>query len=160
MLTGRGLMTHQYKKLPVTIKMWMQFNVMPRKARISNRNVKNQRNVEIWYDSCISNDAILPDDLNWTRHRNTGRSKINVSSLPHNGPIVQAGSCSAIGKLFQTAWRRTGNECGSVYRTVNVVEWVYSFRLTAYIYIYIYINIYIYIFLGIRGMVLDHEVTR
>jgi len=25
-----GLMTHQYKKLPVTTKMWMQFNVMPR----------------------------------------------------------------------------------------------------------------------------------
>jgi len=25
-----GLMTHQYKKLPVTIKIWMQFNVMPR----------------------------------------------------------------------------------------------------------------------------------
>jgi len=25
-----GLMTHQYKKLPVTMKMWMQFNVMPR----------------------------------------------------------------------------------------------------------------------------------
>jgi len=26
-----GLMTHQYKKLglPVTMKMWMQFNVMP-----------------------------------------------------------------------------------------------------------------------------------
>jgi len=23
-------MTHQYKKLPVTMKMWMQFNVMPR----------------------------------------------------------------------------------------------------------------------------------
>jgi len=23
-------MTHQYKKLQVTIKMWMQFNVMPR----------------------------------------------------------------------------------------------------------------------------------
>jgi len=22
-------MTHQYKKLPVTMKMWMQFNVMP-----------------------------------------------------------------------------------------------------------------------------------
>jgi len=22
-------MTHQYKKLPVTKKMWMQFNVMP-----------------------------------------------------------------------------------------------------------------------------------
>jgi len=22
-----GLMTHQYKKLPVTVKMWMQFNV-------------------------------------------------------------------------------------------------------------------------------------
>jgi len=22
-------MTHQYKKLPVTITMWMQFNVMP-----------------------------------------------------------------------------------------------------------------------------------
>jgi len=25
-----GVMTHQYKKLPVTMKMWMQFNVMPR----------------------------------------------------------------------------------------------------------------------------------
>jgi len=25
-----GLMTHQYKKLPVTMKMLMQFNVMPR----------------------------------------------------------------------------------------------------------------------------------
>jgi len=25
-----GLMTHQYKKLSVTMKMWMQFNVMPR----------------------------------------------------------------------------------------------------------------------------------
>jgi len=25
-----GLMTHQHKKLPVTMKMWMQFNVMPR----------------------------------------------------------------------------------------------------------------------------------
>jgi len=25
-----GLMTPQYKKLPVTMKMWMQFNVMPR----------------------------------------------------------------------------------------------------------------------------------
>jgi len=24
-----GLMTHQYKKLPETMKMWMQFNVMP-----------------------------------------------------------------------------------------------------------------------------------
>jgi len=24
-----GLMTRQYKKLPVTMKMWMQFNVMP-----------------------------------------------------------------------------------------------------------------------------------
>jgi len=24
-----GLMTHQYKKLPVTMKMWMQLNVMP-----------------------------------------------------------------------------------------------------------------------------------
>jgi len=24
-----GLMTHQYNKLLVTIKMWMQFNVMP-----------------------------------------------------------------------------------------------------------------------------------
>jgi len=24
-----GRMTHQYKKLPVTMKMWMQFNVMP-----------------------------------------------------------------------------------------------------------------------------------
>jgi len=23
-------MTHQYKKLPVKMKMWMQFNVMPR----------------------------------------------------------------------------------------------------------------------------------
>jgi len=23
-------MTHQYKKLPVTMKMWIQFNVMPR----------------------------------------------------------------------------------------------------------------------------------
>jgi len=23
-------MTYQYKKLPVTMKMWMQFNVMPR----------------------------------------------------------------------------------------------------------------------------------
>jgi len=23
-------MTHEYKKLPVTMKMWMQFNVMPR----------------------------------------------------------------------------------------------------------------------------------
>jgi len=22
-------MTHQYEKLPVTMKMWMQFNVMP-----------------------------------------------------------------------------------------------------------------------------------
>jgi len=22
-------MTHQYKKLPVTMEMWMQFNVMP-----------------------------------------------------------------------------------------------------------------------------------
>jgi len=27
-LTGRP-MTHQHKKLPVTMKMWMQFNVMP-----------------------------------------------------------------------------------------------------------------------------------
>jgi len=26
-------MTHQYKKLLVTMKMWMQFNVMPRKLR-------------------------------------------------------------------------------------------------------------------------------
>jgi len=25
-----GHMKHQYKKLPVTMKMWMQFNVMPR----------------------------------------------------------------------------------------------------------------------------------
>jgi len=25
-----GLMTHQYKKLPVAMKMWMQFNVMLR----------------------------------------------------------------------------------------------------------------------------------
>jgi len=25
-----GLMTHQYKTLAVTMKMWMQFNVMPR----------------------------------------------------------------------------------------------------------------------------------
>jgi len=25
-----GLMTHQYKKLPVTMKMWMQFNVVRR----------------------------------------------------------------------------------------------------------------------------------
>jgi len=24
-----GLMTHQYEKLPVTMKLWMQFNVMP-----------------------------------------------------------------------------------------------------------------------------------
>jgi len=24
-----GLMTHQNKKLPMTMKMWMQFNVMP-----------------------------------------------------------------------------------------------------------------------------------
>jgi len=24
-----GIMTHLYKKLPVTMKMWMQFNVMP-----------------------------------------------------------------------------------------------------------------------------------
>jgi len=24
-----GFMTQQYKKLPVTMKMWMQFNVMP-----------------------------------------------------------------------------------------------------------------------------------
>jgi len=24
-----GLRTHQYRKLPVTMKMWMQFNVMP-----------------------------------------------------------------------------------------------------------------------------------
>jgi len=24
-----GLMTHQYKKLPVTMKIWMQFNNMP-----------------------------------------------------------------------------------------------------------------------------------
>jgi len=29
------LMTnHLYKKLPVTMKMWMQFNVMPRTAQI------------------------------------------------------------------------------------------------------------------------------
>jgi len=27
-----GLMTHQYKKLPVTKKMWMHFNVIPRKT--------------------------------------------------------------------------------------------------------------------------------
>jgi len=27
-----GLMKHQYEKLPVTMKMWMQLNVMPRKA--------------------------------------------------------------------------------------------------------------------------------
>jgi len=25
-----GLMTHQYKKIPVTMKMWMQLNAMPR----------------------------------------------------------------------------------------------------------------------------------
>jgi len=31
-----GLMTHQYKKLPVTMKMWMQFNVMPRTFNIDN----------------------------------------------------------------------------------------------------------------------------
>jgi len=27
-------MTYQYKKLPVTMKMWMQFNVMPRKEEL------------------------------------------------------------------------------------------------------------------------------
>jgi len=45
-----GLMTHQYKKLPVTMKMWMQFNVMPRtvssewnKRRDENENVTKMR---------------------------------------------------------------------------------------------------------------------
>jgi len=27
-------MTHQYIKLPMTMKMWMQFNVMPRRITI------------------------------------------------------------------------------------------------------------------------------
>jgi len=31
-------MTHQYKKLPVTIKMWMQYNVMPRTLVGRRRN--------------------------------------------------------------------------------------------------------------------------
>jgi len=31
-------MTHQYKKLPVTFKMWMQFNVTPRTSFCSNSN--------------------------------------------------------------------------------------------------------------------------
>jgi len=35
-----GLMTQQYKKLPVTMKMWMQFNVMPRTQNIFNHWVR------------------------------------------------------------------------------------------------------------------------
>jgi len=30
-------MTHQYKKLPVTRKMWMQFNVMPMRETLTGR---------------------------------------------------------------------------------------------------------------------------
>jgi len=41
-----GLMTHQYKKLSVTTKMWMQFNVMPWTslgvdAVLSSENIQN-----------------------------------------------------------------------------------------------------------------------
>jgi len=32
-----GLMKHHYKKLPVAMKMWMQFNVMPRTRSINRR---------------------------------------------------------------------------------------------------------------------------
>jgi len=49
--TLAGLVTHQYKKLPVTMKMWMQFNVMP------------------WTSLCA--DAVLrhaQDDLNAVAH--------------------------------------------------------------------------------------------
>jgi len=33
-----GLMTHQYKKLPVTLKIWMQFNVMPRTYKVTRQS--------------------------------------------------------------------------------------------------------------------------
>jgi len=51
-------MTHQYKKLPVTMKMWMQFNVMPRtrsdedmKLAISavHQGVLSQRKASVTY---------------------------------------------------------------------------------------------------------------
>jgi len=36
-----GLMTHQYKKLPVTRRTWMQFNVMPRTPLAARINWSN-----------------------------------------------------------------------------------------------------------------------
>jgi len=37
-------MTNQYKKLPVTMKMWMQFNVMPRTIETIKHTQRVQHN--------------------------------------------------------------------------------------------------------------------
>jgi len=40
-------MTHQYKKLPVTMKMWMQFNVIPRTIKGNNSNQTDTTNAQL-----------------------------------------------------------------------------------------------------------------
>jgi len=43
-----GLMTPQYKKLPVTMKMWMQFNVMPRTDLLPNKERQAHLNLQLF----------------------------------------------------------------------------------------------------------------
>jgi len=56
-----GLVTHQYKKLPVTMKMWMQFNVMPRIEPGPPAHMSEQRTgIAVWYNT-LASDANGPD---------------------------------------------------------------------------------------------------
>jgi len=42
-----GLMARQYKKLPVTMKMWMQFNVMSwTSTLVQQATIDNENNVD------------------------------------------------------------------------------------------------------------------
>jgi len=46
-------MTHQYKQLPVAMKMWMQFNVMP-------RTIKLKTVLDLTTYGCDTDTSVLP----------------------------------------------------------------------------------------------------
>jgi len=52
-------MTHQYKKLPVTMKMWMQFNVMPRTDFAAEKTISVERGVA--RNVCTHAHSVTPE---------------------------------------------------------------------------------------------------
>jgi len=52
-------MTHQYKKLPVTMKIWMQFNVMPRTQQVKEVKQKINNEAQQLYAGIVDAKKLL-----------------------------------------------------------------------------------------------------